>query len=375
MQRVCIVFFAGMSLQIGIVGLPNVGKSTLFNAMTASRGAQAANYPFCTIEPNVGIVEVQDARLTQLREAVHGEKIVPATVEFVDIAGLVKGAAQGEGLGNKFLSHIRNCDAVLQVVRVFDDSNVTHVENSVHPKRDIEIINAELILADLETVQKGLHGVEKKARSGDKDAAATLRVLSGIEEVLLGGHLAISADLTLEDRLLLEPFHLLTNKPFIYAANVSEEQLSTLSVDNIRDQLGLEGSFAVLPVSAKLEEELLDLDPQEKKDFLAELGVSDSGLDRLISTAFRTLGLMYYFTAGEKEVRAWTIHEGWTAPQAAGVIHTDFERGFIKADVVGWKDLVEAGGWPKAREAGKVRMEGKDYVVRDGDVMLFKFNV
>ncbi|PIV90577.1 redox-regulated ATPase YchF [Candidatus Gracilibacteria bacterium CG17_big_fil_post_rev_8_21_14_2_50_48_13] len=364
-----------MSLQIGIVGLPNVGKSTLFNAMTASRGAQAANYPFCTIEPNVGIVEVQDPRLAKLKDAVNGEKVVPATVEFVDIAGLVKGAAAGEGLGNKFLSHIRNCEAVLQVVRIFDDSNVIHVENSIQPKRDIEIINAELILADLETVQKGIHGVEKKARSGDKEAAASLAALKHIETVLLEGKLAISAEMSLDDRLALEPFHLLTNKPFIYAANVSEDQLSTLSLDSIREQLGIDSSFEILPVSAKLEEELLDLESEEKKAFLSELGVQDSGLDRLISTAFRTLGLMYYFTAGEKEVRAWTIHEGWTAPEAAGVIHTDFERGFIKADVVSWADLVEHQGWSKAREAGKVRMEGKDYIVKDGDVMLFKFNV
>lgn len=364
-----------MSLQIGIVGLPNVGKSTLFNAMTASRGAQAANYPFCTIEPNVGIVEVQDTRLEQLRTAVNGEKVVPSTVEFVDIAGIVKGAAQGEGLGNKFLSHIRNCDAVLQVVRVFEDGNITHVEDSVAPARDIEIINAELILADLETVQKGKSGTEKKARAGDKDAKKTLDVLTIVEEALLSGNLAITCSLDLDQKLLLEPFHLLTNKPFIYAANISEDQLSTMSVDKIRTELGIDESFAVLPVSAKLEEELLDLSTEEKKEFLGSLGVEDSGLDRLIQVAFETLGLMYYFTAGEKEVRAWTIHQGWTAPQAAGVIHTDFEKGFIKADVVHWHDLVEAGGWSKAREAGKVRMEGKEYVVADGDVMLFKFNV
>lgn len=364
-----------MSLKIGIVGLPNVGKSTLFNAMTASRGAQAANYPFCTIEPNVGIVEVQDSRLTQLREAVHGEKIVPATVEFVDIAGLVKGASQGEGLGNKFLSHIRSCDAVLQVVRVFDDSNVIHVEDTVAPKRDIEIINAELILADLDSVQKALHAVDKKSRSGDKEAGVVAGLLKKVEASLLEGVLAISCDLTLDEKLLLQPYHLLTFKPFIYAANISENQLSTLSVDMIREELGIQEGFSVLPVSAKLEEELLDLSHEEKVEFLQELGVTDSGLDKLIQVAFETLGLMYYFTAGEKEVRAWTIHKGWTAPQAAGVIHTDFERGFIKADVSSWKDLVDLGGWSKARETGKVRMEGKEYVVADGDVMLFKFNV
>ena len=343
--------------------------------MTASRGAQAANYPFCTIEPNVGIVEVQDPRMTQLQQTVNGEKTVPATVEFVDIAGLVKGASKGEGLGNKFLSHIRNCDAVLQVVRVFEDGNVTHVENSVAPKRDIEIINAELILADLEAIQRSINGVEKKARSGDKESIQAFDTLKIVESALLEGKLAISCELTLDQKLMLEQFHLLTNKPFIYAANISEDQLSTLSVDKIREELGIGANFSVLPVSAKLEEELLDLSPEEKKDFLSELGVSDSGLDRLIKVAFETLGLMYYFTAGEKEVRAWTIHKGWTAPQAAGVIHTDFEKGFIKADVVNWQDLVTAGGWAKAREVGKVRMEGKEYVVADGDVMLFKFNV
>lgn len=364
-----------MALQIGIVGLPNVGKSTLFNALTKSRSAQAANYPFCTIDPNVGIVEVRDDRLEVLREAVKGEKIVPSTVEFVDIAGIVKGASQGEGLGNKFLANIRECDAVLQVVRVFEDANVTHVENSISPKRDIEIINAELILADLETLSKGYEQNAKKARAGDKEAVILDTLLTNIKNTLLTGNLACTISLTAEEKELMKPYHLLTMKPFIYAANVSESELTTISIEEIRTHLGLDSTLAVLPISAKLEEELLDLSQEEKKEFLQELGINDTGLDALIALAFETLGLMYYFTAGEKEVRAWTIHKGWKAPAAAGVIHTDFEKGFIKADVAGWKDLVEFAGWSKARETGKVRMEGKEYVVQDGDVMLFKFNV
>lgn len=364
-----------MALQIGIVGLPNVGKSTLFNALTQSRAAQAANYPFCTIDPNVGIVEVRDERLEQLRAAVNGEKIVPATVEFVDIAGIVKGASQGEGLGNKFLANIRECDAVLQVVRVFDDPNVTHVENSVHPKRDIEIINAELILADLETLAKGYEQNAKKARAGDKEAQVLDEVLSKVRNTLLEGHLACTLPLSEDEKMLIKPYHLLTMKPFIYAANISEDALADVRIEDIRAELGLPNTLPVLPISAKLEAELLDLSVEEKTEFLEALGIEKTGLDTMISVAYETLGLMYYFTAGEKEVRAWTIHKGWKAPQAAGVIHTDFEKGFIKADVVAWKDLVELGGWSKARETGKVRLEGKEYMVQDGDVMLFKFNV
>ncbi|MFN7160511.1 MAG: redox-regulated ATPase YchF [Candidatus Gracilibacteria bacterium] len=364
-----------MALQIGIVGLPNVGKSTLFNALTKSRAAQAANYPFCTIDPNVGIVEVRDDRLTALEKTVNAQKIVPSTVEFVDIAGIVKGASQGEGLGNKFLANIRECDAVLQVVRVFEDSNVTHVENSVHPKRDIEIINAELILADLETLGKQYEQNAKKARAGDKDAVKLDALFSTVKNTLLEGNLACTLSFTDEEKELLRPLHLLTMKPFIYAANVSEAQLGEIDMTKVREQLGLDAALPVMPISAKLEEELLDLSSEDKKEFLQELGLDDTGLDALIQLAFDTLGLMYYFTAGETEVRAWTIHKGWKAPQAAGVIHTDFEKGFIKADVVSWKDLVDLGGWTKARETGKVRMEGKEYTMQDGDVVLFKFNV
>lgn len=362
-----------MSLQIGIVGLPNVGKSTLFNVMTKSRGAEAANYPFCTIEPNVGIVEINDGRLEKLRAAVNGQEVLPAVVEFVDIAGIVKGAAEGEGLGNKFLANIRECDAILQVVRIFDDSNITHVENSVHPARDIEIINAELILADLETIGKSITNAERKGKSGDKDAKKLFELLQRVNQALMEGKLANSISYTDEELELIKPLHLLTMKPFIYGANVSEEQLSNMSIEDIRKEMNLDSSYPVLPVSAKLEEELTDLTDEEKELFLSDLGVTDSGIDRMIKVAFDTLGLMYYFTAGEKEVRAWTIHKGWTAPQAAGVIHTDFEKGFIKADVCAWEDLVNNGGWSGAREAGKVRMEGKAYVVKDGDVMLFKF--
>lgn len=364
-----------MGLKVGIVGLPNVGKSTLFNALTSTRGAQAANYPFCTIEPNVGIVEIRDNRLEQLRAAVHGEKVIPATVEFVDIAGLVKGAAQGEGLGNKFLSHIRECDAILQVVRIFDEGNITHVENSIDPKRDIEIINSELILADLETVERVLGQYEKKAASGDKEAKILVSALLPIKTALLEGNLANSVPLDDEAEAAMARLFLITKKPFIYAANVSETALGNTSAQDLAPVLGLAPTTAVLPVCARLEEDLMDLTSEEKQEFLTELGVQDSGLDAMITLAFDTLGLMYYFTAGEKEVRAWVIHKGWRAPQAAGVIHTDFEKGFIKADVVSWSDLVAAGGWSKARESGKVRMEGKEYVVHDGDVMLFKFNV
>ena len=323
----------------------------------------------------MGIVEVRDERLEQLRAAVNGEKIVPATVEFVDIAGIVKGASQGEGLGNKFLANIRECDAVLQVVRVFDDPNVTHVENSVHPKRDIEIINAELILADLETLAKGYEQNAKKARAGDKEAQILDEVLSKVRNTLLEGHLACTIPLSEDEKMLIKPYHLLTMKPFIYAANISEDALASVRIEDIRAELGLPNTLPVLPISAKLEAELLDLSVEEKIEFLEALGIEKTGLDTMISVAYETLGLMYYFTAGEKEVRAWTIHKGWKAPQAAGVIHTDFEKGFIKADVVAWKDLVELGGWSKARETGKVRLEGKEYIVQDGDVMLFKFNV
>lgn len=360
-------------MKIGIVGLPNVGKSTLFNALTNSYAAEAANFPFCTIEPNVGIVNVNDDRLEKLRAAVGGAKIVPANVEFVDIAGIVEGASRGEGLGNKFLSHIRQVDAILQVVRDFRDSDVHHVSGSVDPKRDIEIINAELILADLESVDRRIADTQKKARGGDKESAARLAVLEKVKPHLEAGNLAVTLELDEEERELLRDSFLLTNKPFVYAVNVAEDRL-TASEDELRTVTGVaDRSIPVLAVSAKIEMDMMGFSPEERKEFLEALGVTNNPTDEVIKTCYDLLGLQYYFTAGEIEVRAWTIKKGWKAPQAAGVIHTDFEKKFIKADAVDWKDLVEFGGWAKAREHGKVRMEGKEYVVRDGDVMLFKF--
>ena len=362
-------------MQIGIVGLPNVGKSTLFNAITKTQGAEAANYPFCTIDPNVGIVEIQDERLKNLETAVGAQKVIPAVVEFVDIAGLVKGASQGEGLGNQFLSHIRSCNAIAQVVRYFEDGNITHVHETVDPARDIEIIHTELILADMQTLGKRYNDIEKKANSGDKEMKVLYGPLKKVKEHMDQGKLAYTCDLSPEERLALREFHLLTMKPIMYVVNMSEEQLASVNVDEVKAKLGIEEGLPVLKVCAKLEEELAALDDEEREMYLQEVGISDTGIDSMIKTAYDTLGLQYYFTAGEKEVRAWTVKKGASAPQAAGVIHTDFEKGFIKADVVKWNDLVEAGGWSKAREAGKVRMEGKDYTVQDGDVILFKFNV
>lgn len=360
-------------MKIGIVGLPNVGKSTLFNALTNSYAAEAANFPFCTIEPNVGIVNVNDKRLDELLKAVGAAKTVPANVEFVDIAGIVEGASKGEGLGNKFLSHIRQVDAILQVVRDFSDGNVHHVSGSVDPKRDIEVINAELILADLETIDRRIGDMQKKARGGDKESAARLAVYEKVKPYLEAGNLAVTMDLEDDERELLKDSFLLTNKPFIYAVNVAEDRL-TVSEAELRSITGVsDASVPVLAVSAKIEMDMMGFSPEERAEFLEALGVSENPTDAVIKTCYDLLGLQYYFTAGEMEVRAWTIHKGWKAPAAAGVIHTDFEKKFIKADAVDWKDLVECGGWGKARETGKVRMEGKEYVVRDGDVLLFKF--
>ncbi len=360
-------------MKIGIVGLPNVGKSTLFNALTHSYAAEAANFPFCTIEPNVGIVNVNDFRLDELLKAVGAAKTVPANVEFVDIAGIVEGASKGEGLGNKFLSHIRQVDAILQVVRDFSDGNVHHVSGSVDPKRDIEVINAELILADLETLERRIGDMQKKARGGDKESAARLAVYEKVKPFLEAGNLAVTMDLDEDERELLKDSFLLTNKPFVYAVNVAEDRLA-ISEDELRSITGVaDQNVPVLAVSAKIEMDMMGFSPDERKEFLEALGVSENPTDKVIKTCYDLLGLQYYFTAGEMEVRAWTIHKGWKAPQAAGVIHTDFEKKFIKADTADWKDLVECGGWAKARETGKVRMEGKEYVVRDGDVMLFKF--
>ncbi len=363
-----------MALKIGIVGLPNVGKSTLFNALTRSKGAQAANYPFCTIDPNVGIVEVPDARLAVLADLIKPKKVIPAAVEFVDIAGLVKGASAGEGLGNKFLSHIREVDAICHVVRIFP-GDVIHVEGSVDPKRDRETIDTELALADLETIKKRIERVQGGARTGNKDAKVELAVAEKIKAVLEQGKPASSIDFDKDERPLADQMQLMTLKPVIFAVNASEEQMTSLTVEEARKQLLLDADAELVIISAKIEEDLQDLTPDEAKTFLKDLGVESSGLDRLIRAAYHRLGYSTYFTAGVEEVRAWTIHTGWTAPQAAGVIHTDFEKGFICAETIAYNDFVQYGSEAKAKEAGKMRQEGKTYVVKDGDVMHFRFNV
>jgi ribosome-binding ATPase len=360
-------------MQVGIVGLPNVGKSTLFNALTKSYAAEAANFPFCTIEPNTGIVNVNDKRLEQIRVVVNGAKIIPASVEFVDIAGLVEWASKGEWLGNKFLSHIRNVDAVLQVVRHFDDSNVHHVSGNVDPKRDIEIINTELIIADLETLEKRIGDNAKKVRSWDKEAKANEEVFTRLKTHLESGKIASLMEMDEDEKKAISDLHLLTAKPFIYAVNLSEDKVTTWESE-LRTITGISDSkIPVLPVSAKIEMDMLEFSEEDKKMFLADMGVDFNPMDNIIKTCYDLLGLQYYFTAGEIEVRAWTIKKWWSAPEAAGVIHTDFQKKFIKADTVNWKDLVEWGGWSGAREKWKVRMEGKEYIVQDGDVMLFKF--
>jgi ribosome-binding ATPase len=360
-------------MQIWIVWLPNVGKSTLFNALTKSYAAEAANFPFCTIEPNTGIVNVNDERLEQIRVVVNGAKIVPANIEFVDIAGLVEWASKWEWLGNKFLSHIRSVDAVLQVVRAFDDSNVHHVSGSIDPKRDIEIINTELIIADLETLEKRIGDNAKKARSWDKEAKANEEIFTRLKSHLESGKIASLMELTDDEKWSIYDLHLLTAKPFIYAVNVAEDKVNTPEAE-LRDITGItDTKIPVMPVSAKIEMDMLEFSDEEKREFLSEMGVDFNPMDQIIKTGYDLLGLQYYFTAGEIEVRAWTIHKWWTAPEAAWVIHTDFQKKFIKAETVNWKDLVEYGGWSGAREKGKVKMEGKEYIVADGDVILFKF--
>jgi len=364
-----------MALQIGIVGLPNVGKSTLFNALTHTRGAQAANYPFCTIEPNVGIVEVPDQRLKKLAEIVHPEKIVPAAIEFVDIAGLVKGASKGEGLGNAFLSHIREVDAICHVVRVFTGGDIIHVDGSVDPKRDRDTIETELVLADLQSIEKRIDKIRKPAEMGDKEKKAELMVAEKLHATLNAGRMARETILEKDEIAIAKTLQLLTYKPILYCANVAEDQLHTLSVHTLKEQLGLPATAELVAVSAKIEEDLQDLSEADAQEFLSSLGVTSSGLDRLIQAAYAALGYITYFTAGPQEVRAWNIPKGSTGPQAAGVIHTDFEKGFIRAETIAYDDYIAAGSEVKAKEAGKMRAEGKEYIVKDGDIMHFRFNV
>lgn len=366
-------------LRAGIVGLPNVGKSTLFNAVTRTRKAEAANYPFCTIDPNVGIVTVPDARLAELQRIAKTGVVIPAAVEFVDIAGLVKGASQGEGLGNKFLTHIREVDAIVQVVRCFEDEDVHHVSGSIDPVRDIEVINTELMLADLETVQKRRERVAKEAKRGDKTAIAENAVLERLEASLDAGKPALTVELSAEEKEIARQFFLLSDKPTIFACNVREGDLANADTNayvvKVRDYVKTHLACEATVISAQIESDLVDLAPDEADAYLKEMGVLESGMGALIRATYHLLGLRTYFTAGEKEVRAWTIHVNDTAPQAAGVIHSDFERGFIKAETVAYDDLVTCGSVPAAREKGLYRMEGKEYIVQDGDVLLFKFNV
>ena len=383
-------------LSAGIVGLPNVGKSTLFNAVTRTHKAPAENYPFCTIDPNVGMVTVPDARLEVLAKLSHSQRIVPTAIEFVDIAGLVKGASTGEGLGNQFLSHIREVDAIVQVVRCFESADIHHVSGTIDPIRDIEVINTELVLADLASLQKRRDRLQKEVRAGSKSAKAENAVMEKLLPHLDAGRPAVTADLTPEEKVVARDFFLLTSKPTLFACNVAENDLVAAvagrgttelpqnaaagdrgysAVKAVQDYAKSHFATEAVMISAQIESELVDLSEGEAKDYLRDLGVNESGVGALIRAVYHLLGLRTYLTTGEKESRAWTIHAGDKAPQAAGVIHTDFERGFIAAEVTHYDDLVTLGSFAKAREAGKLRIEGKDYVVKDGDVIEFRFNV
>lgn len=376
-----------MSLSVGIVGLPNVGKSTLFNALTRSKQADAQNYPFCTIDPNVGVVEVPDFRLQKLSEISHSKKVIPTAIEFIDIAGIVKGASEGEGLGNKFLSHIREVDAIVQVVRSFSDSNVIHVHNKVDPKEDAEVINLELALADLQTVSKRLDTTKRSAKGASaKEFEKQIELLDRVEKQLQAGKPARELEYNEDETILIKELQLLTMKPMLYVVNVDEARTGSSAVipaasgnpvpiesSGFPIKLGMT-SAPQIEISAKLEAELADLSPEEAKEYLKELGMNETGLDKLISASYKLLNLITFLTSGEPETRAWTVRRGAKAPEAAGVIHTDFIKGFVKADVVGWEDFVSAGGWSKIKETGKMRLEGKEYVMQDGDVCYFHIN-
>jgi hypothetical protein len=363
-----------MGLRIGIVGLPNVGKSTLFNALTKNQQAAVANYPFCTIDPNVGIVAVPDKRIDALVALDKPASIISAVIEFVDIAGLVKGASLGEGLGNQFLSHIREVDAIAHVVRVFEDNEIIHVHGEINPENDKSVIETELILADLQTVDKRLHKAQSESKSGDKEKAKYADIVDRLQKHLSSGKMANTFTTDEEIKLALKDLNLLTIKPIIYVLNVKEDQLNNLDIEKIRAEIKAEPNDPIVPICAKIEEELIGFSGEEAEQLLHESGMAEPGLHKLIREAYRILGLETYFTAGPQEVRAWTIHHGMKAPQAAGVIHTDFEKGFIKAEVISYDDYISYGGEAGAKEKGKMRIEGKEYIVKDGDVIYFRVN-